>query len=103
MCSIFISGLSSRLAFWHRSQFARSVIILWSPRAQPLNCAVAQLPLLRLFFCSDQRVLSAAHDRNIRASDEFEHTQSVRDLFGEPRVARDDRDAQDFRLWGLNE
>src|SRR5437867_13109900 len=74
-----------------------------SPCSQPGNGAILFFPEFRRFFCSYQRILSSWHNRNVSASDQFEHAQSVSDFRLEPLIASDLGDAQDFRLRRLNE
>ena len=100
---VFGSGLGSGLAFRHFSQLVRRMIELWSPRSQPGYGAMALLPKFRFFLRSYQRILRSRHNRDVSASDQFEHAQSVSDFRLEPLIARDHCDAQDFGLRRLNE
>ena len=43
------------------------------------------------------------NDGDAGAVDEFEHAEGVLDLFGLPRIAADDRDAEDFDGGGLQQ
>src|SRR6266446_2600732 len=79
------------------------MIELRSPRSQPGYGAIMLLPEFRLFLRSYQRILSSRHNRNVSASDQFEHAQSVSDFRLEPLIPSDHGDAQDFRLRRLNQ
>ena len=100
---VFIGRLGRGPALRHFSQLVRRMIKLRSPCTQPRNAAILLFPLFRFLLSPDQRILRSRHDRNVGSSDQFQHAQSVRHFRVEPLIARHHRDAQDFRLWRLDQ
>jgi len=59
--------------------------------------------LLRIRLSPHQRILCAGHDRDIGASNEFEHAQGMRHFLMQPLIARHDRNSQHFSPWRLDQ
>ena len=68
------------------------------PRALVDNFSVTLFPKRRFLFAVHKREFSTGEHGNVRAANDFEQPQRVRDFLVAPGVAGDDRDAEDFRV-----
>src|SRR5580700_7715821 len=99
---VFGGWLGGRLAFrkrWHDGWGMPPAVV---PRTRVRYLAVAILPELRFRAGANEREFGAAEDRNVRAPDDFEQAQGVRQFLIAPLVPARYGNAQHFHLRRLN-